>query len=105
MKEIKGMLKELIKNNPMQEFISSAREEAEKSRQHEIKIMQMLLQTETINQAITSLPHYTQVPENMALPSSSSFTSSRLPSPLPHQQHSNHARIYKEQGHTYYQLQ
>eukprot|EP00795_Rhopilema_esculentum_P017814 gene17814-9502_t len=104
MEEIKGMLKELIKNDSMQEFISFAREEAEKSRQHEIKMMQMLLQTETPNQAITSPPHYPQVPENMSLPSSSRFTSSPLPSPLPYQQHSNHARIYQEQGRTYYQL-
>ena len=57
MEEVKSTLKGLIKNDRLQEFISFAREEAEKSRQHELKKMNMILQNENNNQAIKTTSH------------------------------------------------
>ena len=41
--EVVGMLKNMIENHPMQEYLAFAREEAEKSREHELRLMEMLM--------------------------------------------------------------
>ena len=41
--EVVGMLKTMIENDPMKEYIAFAREEAEKSRQQELRLMEMLM--------------------------------------------------------------
>ena len=39
-----GLIKNVIENDPMKDMVSYLREEAERSRQHEIKMLQMLMQ-------------------------------------------------------------
>ena len=44
--EWRVMMKSIADRNPMSEFINFAKEEAEKSREHEMKLIQLLLQSE-----------------------------------------------------------
>ena len=37
------MLKPLVENDPLKEFLKFAKEEAEKAREHEIRLLQMLM--------------------------------------------------------------
>ena len=41
--EVVGMLRTMIENDPMKEYVAFAREEAEKSRQQELRMMEMLM--------------------------------------------------------------
>ena len=40
---VMGMMKTMIEENPMKDFIAFASEETEKSRQQEMRLMQMLI--------------------------------------------------------------
>ena len=44
------MMKSIAERNPMSEFLNFAKEEAEKSREHEMKLVQLLLQSEAKSQ-------------------------------------------------------
>ena len=47
LKEILGAVKKMTENDPMKEYLQFLREESERSRQHELKMMQLLLTSPT----------------------------------------------------------
>ena len=47
LKEILGAVKKMTGNDPMKEYFQFLREESERSRQHELKMMQLLLTSPT----------------------------------------------------------
>ena len=47
LKEILGAVKKMTENDPMKEYLKFLREESERSRQHELKMMQLLLTSPT----------------------------------------------------------
>ena len=57
--EVVGMLKTMVENDPMKEYIAFAREEAEKSRQEELRLMEMLMsQNSQFPQYSQPQPHF-----------------------------------------------
>ena len=50
-KEVVGMVKELVQQDPMKDFLEFAREEARLAREHEMRLMQMLLGMQSQPQA------------------------------------------------------
>ena len=46
-----GLIKNVIENDPMKDLISYLREEAEKAREHELKILQIVAQQPTTQQS------------------------------------------------------
>lgn len=56
--ELIGLMKDLVEKDPMKEFLEYAKEEAEKTRQHEITLMKMLTSAGQANQNSTIQPNH-----------------------------------------------
>ena len=51
-----GLIKNLIKKDPVKDMLSYLREEAEKAREHEMKMMQMIMQSQPMQQPTIQQP-------------------------------------------------
>lgn len=56
--ELIGLMKDLAEKNPMKEFLEYAREEADKCRQHELRLMQPWANTQQVYHSAPAQPNY-----------------------------------------------
>ena len=54
--ELMTMMRTVVDQHPLKDFIAFAREEAEKSRQHELKLIKLLMDAQTDTQSSTPMP-------------------------------------------------